>query len=74
MVAAAEQDYHAMRKSLAIAVQGARLLGVAGLSQFEVFTHVYWMLSRSDPRATAALGAVAIVQQSQQPEHRRVTS
>jgi hypothetical protein len=48
ILAAAEQDYDAMRDSVAQAVQGARLLH-ATWSEVEVFAKVYNALSRLNP-------------------------
>ncbi|OLB80019.1 MAG: hypothetical protein AUI14_08500 [Actinobacteria bacterium 13_2_20CM_2_71_6] len=62
MIAAAEQDYHAMRDRVAVAAQSARLLLVGRGSEVEAFADVYYMLSRSDPRLAAGIGAAAIMQ------------
>jgi hypothetical protein len=68
-VAAAEQNYHAMRDSVSVAVRGARLVLMERNSEVEAFTDVYDMLSQTDPRVVAAMGATAIVQLARQPEH-----
>lgn len=65
MVAAAEQDYHAMRDRVSLVLRGARLLALAQ-SEVEAFAEVYYVLSRSDPRI-AAMGAAAIMQLAMRP-------
>ena len=67
MVAAAEQDYHAARDRLAVAVQGARLVLQAGDSAMEAFVEAYYALSRTDPGIAAVIGAAAIVQLATEP-------
>jgi hypothetical protein len=71
LVAAAERDYHGMRVSVGVAVRGARLLLAGRGWEVEAFTDVYHVLSRTDPRVAAAMGAAAIVQLAKQPEQRR---
>ncbi|OLB81488.1 MAG: hypothetical protein AUI14_03180 [Actinobacteria bacterium 13_2_20CM_2_71_6] len=71
MIAATEQDYLAMRDSVAVAVQGARVLALVQ-SEVEVFAEVYYTLTRTvDPRVAAAMGAAAIIQLAARSEDDR---
>ena len=73
IVAAAEQDYQAMRESLAILTPMVRALLAERFSDVEAVTDVWLTLLCQDPRAAALLGATAIVQlaKAQQPARPR---
>jgi hypothetical protein len=63
MIAAAEQDYHAMRQELARLLPIVRtLLHRNGFTEVEAVTDVWLTLLCHDRRGAAWLGAVAIVQ------------
>jgi len=61
LIAAAEQDYHAIRDDLAASVRAVRLLAAAW-SEVEVFAEVYYALGQVNPRAARAMGAAAMLQ------------
>jgi hypothetical protein len=63
IVAAAEQDYHAMRDQLDDLLTIVRaLLNRDGFSEVQAVTDVWLTLLYQDPRNAAFLGAVAVVQ------------
>jgi len=70
MVAAAEQDYHAMRDELADLLTIVRpLLTRDGFTEVQAVTDVWLTLLYQNPRSAAFLGAVAVVQLAKN-EHR----
>jgi hypothetical protein len=63
MVAAAEQEYHAMRHELSRLLTAARpLLGRAGFSEVEAVTDLWLTLLQLNHSNCAFFGAVAVVQ------------
>lgn len=60
-----------MRDSVALMMQGARIIALVRESEVEAFAEVYYALSRTDPRAANGIGAAAIVQLAMQAEHAR---
>jgi hypothetical protein len=73
IVAAAEQDYHAMRESLATLTPMVRALLAKRFTEVQAVTDVWLTLLCQDPRAAAMLGATAIVAlaKAQQPARPR---
>ncbi len=69
IVAAAEQDYHAMRENLATLTPMVRALLAQRFTEVQAVTDVWLTLLCQDPPAAAMLGATAIIQlaKDQQP-------
>ncbi len=65
LLAAADQDYAGARESLAMTVNGARLL-VHDWPEVEAWAEVWLALSRIPNHAALAMGAAAIVQLAKQ--------
>jgi len=72
LVAAAEQDYHAMRDELARLLPVVRALLAGRFTEVQAVTDVWLTLLYQDRRNAAFLGAVAVVQlaKTQQPGRR----
>jgi hypothetical protein len=71
MVAAAEQEYHAMRDELSRLLNAVHpLLGQTGFSEVEAVTDVWLTLLQLDRSSCAFLGAVAVVQIAKAKDHK----
>ncbi len=68
IVAAAEQEYHAMRDTLAGLLPTVRTLLAANFTEVQTVTDVWLTLVSQDRRAAAMLGATAIVQLAKGPQ------
>ncbi len=62
IVAAAEQEYHGMRDTLATLTRMVRDLLTEQFTEVQAVGDVWLTLMCQDPRAAALLGAIAIVQ------------
>ncbi len=72
IVAAAEQDYHAMRDELVRLLPVVRALLAGRFTEVQAVTDVWLTLLCQDPRNAAFMAATAIIQlaKSQQPARR----
>jgi len=71
ILAAAEQEYQVICRSVTTAMRGARLIAAQRGSEIEAYAEVYFAFSRSNPAVASAMGAPAITQLAMQPENRR---
>jgi len=69
MVAAAEQEYHAMRDQLRVLLPLIRALLAGEFTEVQTVADVWLTLLSQDRRAAALLGATAIVQLAKRRDH-----